>query len=125
MEYLNWAAVIVILDIIIGVACVEWAWKKVEKLRDHNAEIHSKYSAFRRLDVAQWKKWKFLLGSITLMNIRLIVVVSFCLLNFIIIKITTIGTTFNEEKPLTGWRNWIVSTSINISCTFGCFLVGF
>lgn len=74
-------AILLSVYMFMGWLAFEWAWKQLESVRNVNEERDSKFPAYRRWDAINWKKWRFYLGAMTLMPIRLILsvlVVIFC-----------------------------------------------
>ena len=64
--------VILLLNSLLGLLLFEYAWKQLKPLRQRDEARDSQFPPFRRTDVAQWKKWKFIPGAITLLPLRLL-----------------------------------------------------
>ena len=98
-----------------GLALFEWAWAQVKSIRDVDETRDSQYPAFRRLDAPKWRKWRFYIGALTMLPIRMVLGFGAAFLLCCCVRVLTIGMEINENKPLTGCRPKI------IKCLYRCF----
>ena len=57
---------------LLGLVLFEWSYFKLKVIRESNEARDGRYPAFRRLDVAKWRRWKFYPGALTLLPLRVI-----------------------------------------------------
>ena len=121
---MEWYLILIIIHSILGLVAFEWAWIQMKPFRNVVKERDEKYPPFRRLDVHLWKKWKFYLGAMTLMPIRIVLCVVDLLIIYVLIKIITIGHRIEDGKPLVGCRKWFVRTSYTAGLNFILLMIG-
>jgi len=69
-----------------GLLMFEWAWSKAKPIREVDEERDSKYPAFRRYDAKNWSRWKFYIGAMILLPLRLFAIVAFLIVLYIYLK---------------------------------------
>lgn len=115
------------INALVGAAMFEWAWHQMKAIREINEERDGRFPAYRRWDAERWKKWKFYPGAITLLPVRIFVVIILISLNYICIRVGTMGHSFAKGEPIRGKvRNWIIGNSYKFFClllllTTGCW----
>jgi len=113
-----WLVYLLLLNAALGLAALEWAWKKLAPVRDPaNENLHKKYYGFRRLDVAKWKKMRFQIGAATTFLPKLIGFILVIFVTGVLTKLVTLGVTVTEERPLTGWRSKAVNFFIYVGAS--------
>ena len=78
--------IFLIVNALIGLLLFEYAWAKVRKVREINEERDSLYPAFRRYDAKKWSKWRFYIGAVTFMPIRLILSIVPLIFCYLLVK---------------------------------------
>ena len=58
-----WSPWTLLVDILLGILLIEYALYKTYAPRHIDEARDSKYSAFRRTDVKEWKRWRLYLAS--------------------------------------------------------------
>ena len=87
----SWQVILILLNALCGLIAFEISWKRTYGHRHPNPEIAQVVPAFRRTDIARWRKWKFYPGAVTVMLPRLIVGHVLGLILIIIVSICMIG----------------------------------
>lgn len=59
------------IHMLIGFLLFEYAWYRMQRMRDINEERDSKFPVFRRMDVKRWSRWKFYPGAMLTMPARM------------------------------------------------------
>ena len=70
---MEWYIYAIALYMLSGLALFEWAWASVKSIRDVNEERDSQFPAFRRLDAKKWNKFRFYLGAVTILPLRILI----------------------------------------------------
>jgi hypothetical protein len=68
-------AIAFIIQAVIGICAVEFAFGKLNRFRDGNEARDTKFPAYRRLDAKNWNKCKFYPGAMFSMPARLIILI--------------------------------------------------
>lgn len=55
-----------------GIFMFEWAWKEMKVFREVDEDRDAPYPAYRRLDVKNWRRWKFYPGAALILPLRLL-----------------------------------------------------
>ena len=97
---MEWYIYFIAAYMISGLILFEWSWAKVKTIRDVDEERDSKYPAFRRLDAPKWRKWRFYIGAVTMLPLRLVIGFGSAAMICLCLKILTIGMEINEDVPL-------------------------
>ena len=102
----SWKIAVIFFSIYctIGVICLEWAWIQIKPLREVNEERDKAFPAYRRFDAPLWKKWKFYPGALFLLTVRLVLIIFLWFLCYLILRIVSIGHSFEQGEPLRGCR---------------------
>lgn len=90
----------------LGLIAFEYAWWKVRRFRTPVAELDALVPAFRRNDVAKWRKWTFYPGALTLCLPRFVFAISIGFILSILLTLMLIGQAMNE--PIRGCRRVII-----------------
>lgn len=86
------------INIILGILLIEYALFKCRQPMKVVEERDSKYSAFRRYDVKQWKRWRLYLGAPFLLT-RFLISLCCPLLLYLSVKIVLIGHKTGNPIP--------------------------
>ena len=71
----GWAQFLIVamsLQAVLGIIAIEYAFSRLERMKNVDEERDSQFPAFRRRDAAKWSKWKFYPGCIFSMPYRLL-----------------------------------------------------
>ena len=98
--------ILLCINAVLGVFLLEISWKKLHRFRNPNMQLERLFPAFRRKDALEWRKWKLYPGAIFLLIPRIICLVVFPLLAFLIIKLLLVC--HDHRKPLQGLRKFLV-----------------
>jgi hypothetical protein len=86
---------LLVLNAILGLLLLEWAWKQLRNvIETQDEERNKQYPAFYRRDVKDWSKNKFRLGAATFLLVRLVFYVGSALTCAILLYIINF---FNKE----------------------------
>jgi len=55
---MDWLYILLLINAMIGISWLEYAFYKTRVLFDGNEERDRKYACFRRLDLQYWKRWR-------------------------------------------------------------------
>ena len=69
-----------------GIFMFEWAWKEMKVFREVVEERDSRYPAYRRLDVKNWRRWKFYPGAALVLPLRLLLAFLSLMIVYLFIK---------------------------------------
>ena len=105
-ELLSFWSLAIFLNAAFGVACFEWAWKKMHRFRHPNQELFAAYPAFYREDATSWQKWKFYPGAMTLMLPRILCFIIFPTMASFWLKLLMCG--HPSGAPRSGMRKTLV-----------------
>ena len=83
------------VNIVLGIVLVEYALHKTRSVRKVDEARDSKYSAFRRYDVKEWKRWRLYVFSPFLL-IRTILAILHLILLYIVIRTINFNMTANN-----------------------------
>ena len=97
-----WWTVFIFCYMATGIYMVEYAWKKIKRVREVDEKRDSLYPAFRRTDANHWSKYSFYPMAITLMPIRFFIGTSILISSGLYGKMVL--WIDDETKPLMGWR---------------------
>lgn len=76
----------------------------------------SKYPAFRRLDATKWRKWKFYIGAITILPLRLILTLFLLICCYLSARILSIGHNYAANKPMGRYRYALLTCIFQTLC---------
>jgi len=110
-----------VVQAILGIVAIEFAWGRTKRMREVDEERDSMYPAFRRIDVQNWARWKFYPGAILFMPTRLILLVINIIFLTTFVTVFSIGHDFKKGPMKNGCRKWIIFFMYHVCCTF--FLV--
>lgn len=114
---MHWIFYVMIAYASTGLFLFEWAYYKVRVVRNVDEARDSEYPAYRRLDAPQWSRWKFYLGAMTWMPMRMIGIVVIIFNQYLLVKIVTIGLDLSDGLPIKGWRESVLRSSFRFACT--------
>ncbi len=92
----------------LGLLLFEYSYFQLKSARNVNESRDSRYPPFRRQDAANWKRWKFYPGALTILPLRLVIMALIGILCYLSIRIVTIGYNFDSGKAMTGCRGKMV-----------------
>ncbi len=99
--WLNW---------LLGILLIEYALYKCKPVIKIDEARDSKYPAFRRYDVKEWKRWRLYLIGGPIVFLRLVATVSIVIFYFIILKVLIVYKGPNRPQPQ--WmQNFIIPFS--------------
>ena len=101
-DYLIALGVLFLVNALVGIALLEWAWYKSRRFRQPIHELTEKFPWWSRPDAPKWKKWKLYPGAATFLVPRLALLVLTTFLTLILINVLLIG--HNRNDPITGFR---------------------
>ena len=93
---------LLIINAVLGIAALEFAFYKTRVLFDGNEERDKKYPAFRRHDLQYWKRWRLYPVAATLLIPRIIGAVLILLSVIPFCLVAGIGQ--DHRKPPEPWR---------------------
>ena len=93
---------IFIVQGLLGVACFEWAWAKVDRARLGEEACMAEFPSFRRLDTHMWKRSAFYPGCFLFLMARACIIMLPVLWIGFVQRILYAGE--NLDEPLTGWK---------------------
>ena len=108
MAYLigKWSLIFPLLNAMLGVFCVEWAWHNTQRIHNVDEERDSSFPEFRRLDARDWNKWPHYPLAMTVM-LPLIYMAFFIMIGTAPLS-KFIWLNGYNERPILGWRKkWI------------------
>jgi hypothetical protein len=79
-------------------------------------ELERLFPAFRRQDALEWRKWKLYPGAMVLLIPRIILLIAFSLVCFILLKIFLIC--HDHRRPYFGIRKFLINGAYYICCRF-------
>jgi len=82
----SWIVIVLIINALIGAACLEFAWKNFKPIREATEEQNAQFPQFRRHDLKLWSKFKFYIGAVTILPIRFIIGILILIITFIFVK---------------------------------------
>jgi hypothetical protein len=123
MFYFTWWKALLVGNAVLGYSLLELAWRLIPRYLTPNEDRDSRFPAFRRLDCANWQKWMFIPGAVTLFPIRMVVSLGTLVVLVGWLRISMMGHKWGTE-PLSGWRlkanyyGYMVSTWLIVSSSF-------
>ena len=115
----TWWHILLAVNAILGIVLLEWAWKKTARHRNPIDELNCQFPELRRYDAADWKKWKFYPGAMTLLIPRILSFAFWGIALAVFINIFMIG--HDRSQPLSGIRKYIVKYWLKL-CTHCIFI---
>jgi hypothetical protein len=73
-------------NVFLGLLMLEWAWCKIQILKNVDEERDGKYPAFRRWDAHKWQKWRFYFGAVTFLPLRLFLSLALVIICYIFVR---------------------------------------
>lgn len=113
---LEWWQALLVWNAITGILCVEFAFAGIPRYCNPINELDEHFPAFRRLDVKYWAKWKCYPGAATILLPRVFFNIWMQIVTAIFLMVVSIGFKFGD-KPITGWRKFLIDTAYKICCT--------
>ena len=113
---------VLVLQGLIGITLVEWAFKKFERARNVVEERDSQFDSFRRLDVHLWTRMKFWPGAFFMIP-RAVVLLSSWGIMGVCLNLLYVGKSFTV--PLSGTRRQVFNLLIKAFNTFHICLFGY
>jgi hypothetical protein len=115
----SWWFYLLIANAIIGVAMLEYSWKRIERFRKPIKEVEQLFPAFRRDDAKQWRKWMHYPGAMTMLVPRALVLVVVCLSMGMIM--TLLVCCYDQSKP----KSWLRRNLIRCVHSTGWRIISF
>ena len=119
----TWTNILLLFNAIFGLLMFEWAWHKTRRFRNPIQELDTQFPELRRFDGPKWAKWKHYPGAVTLMIPRFIICMLLLLLLIILLNIFLIG--HSRERPITGCRKFLTSSTISLLTNLMCIVSWF
>ena len=92
----------IILNAVLGILLLEWAWKKNARFRAPIKELDDLVPEFHRADALRWARWKFYPGAMTVMLPRFFLSVIVSIFYCTLIWLVLLGQPMDVQ--ITGFR---------------------
>lgn len=102
-----WYNILLVINAVLGVCALEWAWWKLRRFRKPIAELDLQFPELARKDAPKWKKWKLYPGALTLLIPRILFVIVIGLLMVLLLNLVLIC--HDTSRPIRGCRKVLIS----------------
>jgi hypothetical protein len=113
-----------IFQAVFGIVAFEWAYNKVYRFRQIDAEREEYFKAIKRQDAPYWARWKFYPGAMFTMLTRIVLLATGLIVLFVSIQLFCIGHNFDKGPMPDGFRKKLIHKIYRACCGFGIFLSG-
>ena len=111
-DYFTWTSVLLVLNAILGIMMLEWAWSKTSRYRNPIAELNAQFPELSRHDALNWRKWKLYPGAMTVLIPRLLAMLFIATIMVILVNLFLLG---HKRKAAMGpIRTFLCRTSVKV-----------
>ena len=89
-HWYSWQVILIILNALLGLAAIEWAFHKMRFFRKPIPELNELMPAYRRDDVEKWARWKFYPGALTILIPRFLFTICLGIILILLLKVMLI-----------------------------------